>query len=250
MNIPELRGYITEEIAKYHMQKLRYKVVPIGREKIEQELSDLLLFIRNSMNHINKTSQDTFNLFENTISKLPDYAIWKVEKNSMTFRFLEVKFRNTIDKLKMHDKENKYSLNIKISDDQNELNIFKYIKNLQNLYGISNDNNKSSKIDNIEFYIYVITKIDDKYVPLIGKIQSSTYSDFFTYLYTPEQLNDHKNLKALWGEEYDIVSNFFMKNNKLEHIFSEDFLVPLLDKNTDEISSIVYNTLDKFNLDS
>lgn len=36
MNIPELRSYITEEIAKYHMQKLRYKVVPIGREKIEQ----------------------------------------------------------------------------------------------------------------------------------------------------------------------------------------------------------------------
>lgn len=187
MNIHQLKGFIAEEIAKYHMLKLEYEVVPIGREKIEPELSNLLLYLRGNMGHVNSLSQNSFNLFENTISKLPDFAVWKVDTsnaaNKMTFRFLEVKYRSVVKKLKKHKSEDKYSLNISIKDDGNELLIHKYIKNLTNLYGIASQDSDTN-INNIEFYIYLITILDNKYVPMIGKVQTSGYSDYFTYLYT------------------------------------------------------------------
>jgi len=133
-----MKGFVAEEIARYHMQKIEYKVVPIGREKIEPELSDLLLYIRGSMSHLSKESNESFSIFESVISKLPDYAVWKNTtssgKNIMTFRFLEVKYRDSIAKLKHHATENKYSLNIEAKNDYNELGVHKYIKNLKNLF--------------------------------------------------------------------------------------------------------------------
>lgn len=188
-------------------------------------------------------------LFENTISKLPDYAIWKIlpksGENMMTFRFLEVKYRTNVTNLKHHKTEDKYSLNIKIDNDQNELLVHKYIQNLQNLYGISIDNNENNQIDNIEFYIYLITIIDGKHTPLIGKVKSSGYSDYYTYLYTPLQLAKETKLKALWGNDYDTISNYFMSNSNLDEMFSDSFLVPLIDKTDDEISKRVFDRLDK-----
>ncbi len=107
MNINHLKGFVAEEIARYHMGKMSYKVVSIGREKIEPVLSDLLLSIRSSMGHLSDKSKETFGVFESTISKLPDYAIWKNStvsgKNIMTFRFLEVKYRTNVVNLKPHD---------------------------------------------------------------------------------------------------------------------------------------------------
>ena len=247
MTLNHLKGFVAEEIAKYHMLKLQYKVVPIGREKIEPELSDLLLFIRGNMAHLNQQSANSFKLFENTISKLPDYAIWKISpkagENMMTFRFLEVKYRTNIAKIKKHTTEDKYSLNIKIQDDENELLVHKYINNLQNLYGISTDG-KDNKINNIEFYIYIITIIDGKHTPLIGKVVSSNYSDFYTYLYTPEQLQKENNLIKLWGSDYNTISQFFMADDNLEYMFSDKFLIPLIGKPNEVISQIVLNRLE------
>ena len=112
---------MSEEIAKYHMQKLEYNVVPIGREKLEPELSDLLLFIRGNLDFVNEKNNNSFQVFEKTISKLPDYAVWKTTpndgKNRMTFRFLEVKYRSAVPKLKLHTSGEKYSLNITQADD-------------------------------------------------------------------------------------------------------------------------------------
>ena len=247
MNINQLKGFIAEEIARYHMEKLEYKVVPIGREKIEPELSDLLLFIRGNMAHLNQQSANSFKVFENTISKLPDYAIWKISPNAyenmMTFRFLEVKYRTKVTKIKKHETEDKYSLNIKKSDDENELLVHKYIKNLQNLYGISTDG-KDSSINNIEFYIYLITIIDGKHTPLIGKVVTSQYSDYYTYLYTPKQLAKNIQLNKLWGEDYERISKYFSKDNNIEYIFSDDFLIPLIGKSNDEISKLVLNQIE------
>ncbi len=252
MNIPQLKGFIAEEIAKYHFHKLQYNVVPIGREKIEPELSDLLLFIRGNMAHLNNQSANSFKLFENTISKLPDYAIWKIapqnQENMMTFRFVEVKYRTNVINLKHHKTKDIYYLNITEKDDQNELLVHKYINNLQNLYGISNTNVKENKIDNIDFYIYLITIIDGKHTPLIGKVLSSSYSDFYVYLYTPEQLKKATNLLNLWGKDYQTVSKYFMKNDKLEQIFSDEFLVPLIGKSDSEIIDSVVSYIEKGNI--
>ena len=246
MTINQLKGFISEEIARFHMEKLQYNVVPIGREKLEPELSDLLLFIRGNFGHINQQSAETFKVFENTISKLPDYAIWKLSpkagENMMTFRFLEVKYRTNVKNLKKHSTQDKYSLNIKIKDDENELLVYKYINTLQNLYGISS-NIKNNKIDNIEFYIYLITIINGKHTPLIGKVVSSTYSDFYTYLYTPTQLKKDKTLEKLWGSDYYIIADFFTKNDNLEYMFSEEFLIPLIGKSNEEIANIVFKRL-------
>ena len=246
MTINHLKGFVAEEIARYHMLKLQYKVVPIGREKIEPELSDLLLFIRGNMAHLNKQSANTFNLFEHTISKLPDYAIWKISpkagENMMTFRFLEVKYRSKINNLKKHTTKDKYSLNIKIEDDHTELQLFKYIDTLQKLYGLTSD---KQKIDDIEFYIYLITIIDGKHTPLIGKIKSSGYSDFYTYLYTPEQLKKETNLQNLWGNDYETISTFFMDDNNLEYMFSDKFLIPLIGMTNDEVSRIIFERIDR-----
>lgn len=250
MTINQLKGFVAEEIARYHMEKLEYNVVPIGREKIEPELSDLLLFIRGNMKHLNKQSANSFNLFENTISKLPDYAIWKISpsagENMMTFRFVEVKYRSKVEKLKKHKTKDFYYLNIKIQDDENELLVHKYIENLQNLYGLTINDTKENKINNIEFYIYLVTIIDGKHTPLIGKVVTSEYSDFYTYLYTPEQLAKETNIKKLWGNDYDTIANFFMNNNRLEYIFNEEFLIPLIDKSNDEVSKKVFEKLDYF----
>ena len=247
MNLNQLKGFVAEEIARYHMLKLQYKVVPIGREKIEPELSDLLLFIRGNMAHLNKQSAESFRLFENTISKLPDYAIWKIspqhQENMMTFRFLEVKYRTTVKNLKKHKTKDIYYLNIKKDDDQNELLVHKYINNLQNLYGISSNDTENNKIDNIEFYIYLITIIDGKHVPLIGKVTSSSYSDFYTYLYTPQQLQNDTSILKLWGDNYNTIAKFFMNENKLEYMFSDKFLIPFINKSNDDISKIVFDTL-------
>jgi len=247
MNIPQLKGFIAEEIAKYHFKKLEYNIVPIGREKIEPELSDLLLFIRGNIAHLNNQSANSFQLFENTISKLPDYAIWKISpgnsENMMTFRFVEVKYRTKVLNLKKHKTDNKYYLNITTQDDQNELLVHKYINNLQNLYGISNKTVHDTTIDNIDFYIYLITIIDGKHTPLIGKVSSSSYSDFYVYFYTPEQLEKTKLLN-LWGKDYAIISNYFMNNNKLERVFSNDFLVPLINKDKDQIINHIITYLE------
>jgi len=248
MNIAQLKGFIAEEIAKYHFNKLEYNVVPIGREKIEPELSDILLFIRGNMAHLNSQSANSFKLFENTISKLPDYAIWKISpqnhENMMTFRFVEVKYRTNVINLKHHKSEDKYSLNITAKDDKNGLLVHKYINNLQNLYGISNSDIKENKIDHIDFYIYLITIIDGKHVPLIGKVMSSSYSDYYIYLYTPKQLQKATNLVNMWGKDYEKVSNFFMKYDKLEQIFSDDFLVPLIGKHDDEIVKYIVELIE------
>lgn len=246
MTIVQLKGFISEEIAKYHMQKLEYNVVPIGREKIEPELSNLLLFIRGNMGHLNKQNKNSFELFEKTISKLPDYAIWKTtptpKANVMTFRFLEVKYRTHISKLKKHATDDKYYLNITKQDDEQELSIHKYIENLSNLFGIST-NNTNKSINDIEFYIYLITIIDGKNTPLIGKITTSEYSDYFTYLFTPEQLAKTPSLKALWGNDYDKIASFFMNDGKLDSMLSDSFLIPLIGKSNDEISQIVFEKL-------
>ena len=245
MTINHLKGFVAEEIAKYHMLKLQYKVVPIGREKIEPELSDLLLFIRGNMAHLNKQSANTFNLFENTISKLPDYAIWKISpsagENMMTFRFLEVKYRTKVENLKKHATKDKYSLNITIDDDHTQLQLYKYIDTLQKLYGISSG---QQKVDDIEFYIYLITIIDGKHTPLIGKIKSSGYSDFYTYLYTPEQLKKENNLKLLWGNDYDIIATYFTNDNNLEYMFNDDFLIPLIGRSNDDVSKVILERLE------
>jgi len=248
MNINQLKGFIAEEIARYHMLKLEYKVVPIGREKIEPELSDLLLFTRGNMAHLNNANANSFKLFESTVSKLPDYAIWKMTprsgSNTMAFRFLEVKYRTEVVNLILHTSGTKYSLNIKIENDQNELSVHKYIKNLQNLYTISAEQ-KEHKIDDIEFYIYLITIIDGKHTPLIGKILSSAYSDFYTYLYTPNQLSKATDLINVWGKDYKIITDYLMNMQMLDKMFKNDFLIPLITKSNDEISNIVFKTLNR-----
>jgi hypothetical protein len=251
MTIDQLKGFVAEEISKYHMEKLEYKVVPIGREKIEPELSDLLLFIRGNMGHLNKQSAESFKIFENTISKLPDYAIWKISpenrENMMTFRFMEVKYRTSITNLKKHKTKNVYYVNIKKEDDFNQLQVHKYINNLQNLYGISSNDTDNNKIDNIEFYLYIITIIDGKHVPLIGKVKLSNlsnYSDFYTYLYTPEQLQSEINIMKLWGIDYNTIAQYFMNNNKIDYMFSNEFLIPLIGKSNNAISTIINNHLE------
>ncbi len=249
MNLSQLKGYISEEIAKYHMQKLEYTVVPIGREKIDPDLSDLLLFIRGNMGYFNTEAKNSFQLFERTISKLPDFALWKIttsseKANVMSFKFLEVKYRTNVLKLTKHASEDKYSLNIQKSNDNNELLVHKYIENLSSLFRVSTDNQKNS-INDIEFYIYLITLIEGRHTPLIGKIIPSTYSDYFTYLYTPEQFAKNADLKLNWGNDYDVIANFFMQENKLDTIFSNNFLIPLLGKTNHQIAHAVFEFLNR-----
>jgi len=63
-------------------------------------------------------------------------------------------------------------------------------------------------------------------------------------LYTPEQLASNENLKNIWSNDYTRISDFFMRNGNLDKFFTQDFLIPLLGKTNEEISSIILQSLD------
>ena len=248
MKLEQLKGFVAEEVAKYHLEKLSYKVVPIGREKIEPDLSDLLLFIRNTLNHSSPRSEKSFNLFENTISKLPDYLVWKLSpkksENVLTFRFVEVKYRSSKDVLTPND--GKYHINFEKSSDHENMQVVKYINNLVNLYTVSTAEKEPCSIDDLEFYIYLVAIIDSKHTPLLGKVATSKYSDFYAYFYTPEQITKVPEIANTWSKDYKAIADFIMKDGKLDKLFGNDFLISVLDKPKPEITKRVYEILDGF----
>jgi hypothetical protein len=91
---------------------------------------------------------------------------------------------------------------------------------------------------------FSLTLFDGKYTPLIGKVFSSDYSDYYIYFYTPTQLAKEQSLLNLWGDNYESISKFFMKDEKLTKIFDESFLIPLIGKSDREISQTVFEYLD------
>jgi len=66
----------------------------------------------------------------------------------------------------------------------------------------------------------------------------------YQFIITPSQLKNDKTIIKLWGKEYDTIANFFMDENKLDFMFSDKFLIPLIGKSNDEISKIIFNNLD------
>jgi len=190
-----IKGFIAEEIAKWHFEKMGFTVTRLGREHIDFDYTQTASYLRGKKTAIEgqtKKQDKTLDLYESTICKLPDFKIWKiVEGEKFFFRFIEVKERAEIQGAS----EFEYDFTV------DELQISKYAENLLNLAG-----SKITDLKEIELFIYLICLSDQKKAPNIfmGKVKGQS-ENFKIKFFDPAKVNNifgdnaKDAFKGLWG---------------------------------------------------
>ena len=168
-DLNSLKGKIGEEIAKYHFEKIGFKVIKTGKEELfSKDLANLAGNLQLAKFQ-NKSTQLVFEIYNKILSKLPDLLIYKNSKNGLMIKFVEVKYRkvfNFKEKILVIDKN------------RDDLQIKKYLDNLDNLYTILGLNENNSYQNWPDVFVYLLTndniyfgkvfKKDNKYeLPLL-----------------------------------------------------------------------------------
>ena len=167
-DLNSLKGKIGEEIAKYHFEKIGFKVIKTGKEELfSKDLANLAGNFKSSKFQ-NKSTQLVFEIYNKILSKLPDLLIYKNSENGLMIKFVEVKYRKTFKKDKT----------LIIDENNDDLQIKKYLDNLDNLYKLLGLDKDSVYQNWPDVFVYLLTndniyfgkvfKKDNKYeLPLL-----------------------------------------------------------------------------------
>ena len=96
-----------------------------------------------------------------------------------------------------------------------ELNIYKYISNLQRLMLLISEDDLG--VESIELYIYLITQndLDDN----TSKVFGDSDSGYQIYFYSPETITD--NFSSIW-ENYQSVAEYLLLEKRVDKIFEKE----------------------------
>ncbi|MFA9374997.1 MAG: hypothetical protein ACERKK_12665 [Poseidonibacter sp.] len=229
-----LKGFIAEEICKFHLRKAGYNIIDSGKEYYDQELADKLIKYPKEDNH-------TLNIFNNIIAKLPDMMVWKDGEDDIDYRYVEVKYRNKLSKKYFTKEVNGNNslpyLSYKINqNDAYELGLYKYMTNLENLMKIQNP--KLTDLRQIQFYVYLVTyeDFDGKPNIYLGKVFGSKDTYYKVYFYESKEVHTYQE----WAN-YKTIANYLLKNDVIRKIYDKEIL--FTNENNSNIKDIIQSII-------
>ncbi len=214
-----VKGFIAEEICKFHLKRAGFNLINSGKEWLDKDLADKLI--------TKQPSKDEFTLkiFNDIIAKLPDFMIWKDNEEKIDYSFVEVKYRKKLDKnffKQTSKRDGTPYISYKCKNKNNDpLNVYKYMENLENIMHLVDD--KLNSLGDIDFYIYLVTREDltGKTNILFGKVFGDKTKGYKVYFYTPDIVG--KYFSKTW-ENYLDVSNYLINNNKIDSLYDKEAL--------------------------
>lgn len=234
MTSNNLKGLIAEEFCRFHLSKSGFNIINSGKEWFDKDLADTLI------DRKAKKSNIPLLIFNNIISKLPDFMIWRETEEKIEYKYVEVKYRAKLDPQYFKNKLTKHNIpyiRYECSEKNDPLEIYKYIENLQNLKQIINET--KHQINDAEFYIYLVTNsnLEDRPDILFGKVFGDGNSGYSVYFYTPSIVE--KSFNQTWPN-YKSIANYLIEN-KIETIYSKEFL--LENESMDTIKKFIKTTI-------
>jgi len=204
-NSTTIKGFIAEEICKFHLQRAGFNIINSGKEWFDKDLADRLT------QQAPKKKNATLNIFNNIIAKLPDFMIWRESDGSdeIEYKFVEVKYRANIDSkifvptvTQSGDKYLKYTCNDPKKD---PLKVYKYMYNLERLMHL--EYGEHSDLSKIEFYIYLVTSSDTdaKTNIYFGKVYGSASKGYKIYFYAPQEVSS--KFGQVWTNYLDVAKH-------------------------------------------
>lgn len=227
-----IKGLIAEEIAKFHFQNMDFKIIHTGKESLDSDLAN----VSNSINSFkNNENENTFDIYNSILSKLPDFMIWK-NSNNFEHKFVEVKYRKSLSNIKFTNKGFEYKVDFS-HDSGDILDLRKYFLNLDKLFSML-DNTKDRWID---LYVYLVLSEDNHSEPNIfyGKVYKNK-DHFKVDFFNIEHIDKTPNISFNWPN-YKKIAEYITNNKPLFELFDKTEL--LIRNNADEIKEIINNKL-------
>lgn len=220
--LSHLKGFIAEEICKFHIKRAGFKIINSGKEWFDKDLADELVYNKSDSNN------HTLNIFNKIIAKLPDFMIWRnLEEEDIEYKFVEVKYRKKLDKKSFVPSVTKkgypylkYECNNPKDD---SLNVYKYMKNLEKLMILENDS-LTNDLRNIEFYIYLVTSSDmeKKTNIYFGKVFGSFEKGYVVYFHEPKEVSER--FGDVWKNYLD-VANYLLDKKKIDKLYENESML-------------------------
>jgi len=198
-DLNSLKGKIGEEIAKYHFEKIGFKVIKTGKEELfSKDLANLAGNFKSSKFQ-NKSTQLVFEIYNKILSKLPDLLIYKNSENGLMIKFVEVKYRKTFKKDKT----------LIIDENNDDLQIKKYLDNLDNLYKLLGLDKDSVYQNWPDVFVYLLTN-DNIY---FGKVFKKD-NKYELPLLTPSEVEKKysKNWPGFKSVAEQLINEYILKN--------------------------------------
>ena len=220
LNHTNIKGFIAEEICKFHLKRSGFNIINSGKEWFDKDLANKLTQQKpDNGNH-------TLNIFNNIIAKLPDFMIWRDLDNEkdIEYKFVEVKYRKTLDPKVFVPSTVKGNpcLIYTCKDSKNDsLQVYKYMQNLENLMSL--ENKALDDLSNIEFYIYLVTNNDlNNHTNIFfGKVFGSEKKGYSVYFYAPNEVS--VKFGYIWTNYMD-VAKYLLENKKIENLYKREDL--------------------------
>ena len=230
--IEGIKGYVTEIIAKLHLESSGFNVIHTGKEHYSQLLADFSVF-KDAAKPSNTNDDATFSIYNNILGKIPDLMLFKayIKENEIkyTIRFVEVKFRRDLpNSIKQLEEPGRY----RYDTNSDDLAIKKYVDNISTL-------NNGNDAGNINFFIYLIffDATKKEYTALIGKAGKNII------FYEINNENSKKLTDYGWGD----ITLFCQYVKKVTHFLSDDFITSnLLLRSRDDIQCLVKDEWSKY----
>lgn len=216
-----IKGFIAEEICKFHLNRAGFNIINSGKEWFDKDLADKLTQQKPA------NGNHTLNIFNNIIAKLPDFMIWRNsdKQKDIEYKFVEVKYRKTLDAkvfISSTDRSGYPYLKYTCKDATNDsLQVFKYMQNLENLMSL--ENSSLDDLAKIEFYIYLITSDDlnNNTNILFGKVFGSKAKGYSIYFYAPNEVS--VKFGNVWTN-YLNVADYLLEHKKIDSLYAKESL--------------------------